>query len=60
MGADWLKEGMQENDWVGVMMSALSVTAWETGSDVKKDEQLQIFLVALTHELHSYNQLISS
>lgn len=59
MGADWLEEGMQENDWVGVMMSALSVTAWETGSDVK-DERLQIFLVALTHELHSYNQLISS
>lgn len=35
MGADWLEEGMQENDWVGVMMSALSVTAWETRSDVK-------------------------
>lgn len=35
MGADWLEEGMQENDWVGVMMLALSVTAWETESDVK-------------------------
>lgn len=35
--ADWLTEGGQENHWTRVMMSVLTLTAWETGSHVKKD-----------------------
>lgn len=33
--AAWLKEGGQEGDWTRGMMSALSLTAWQTGSDIK-------------------------
>lgn len=31
--ADWLTEGGQENDWTGLMMTGLSLTLWESGSD---------------------------
>lgn len=33
--ADWLEEGGREDDWTKVMMSALGLTAWESGRDVK-------------------------
>lgn len=33
--ADWLKEGRKDNDWINEMMTALSLTARESGSDVK-------------------------
>lgn len=32
--ADWVKGG-KENDWPTVMMSILSLTAWQRGSGVK-------------------------
>lgn len=38
--ADWLTEGGQENHWTRVMMSVLTLTAWETGSHVKKKKGL--------------------
>lgn len=34
--ADWLTKDGQENHWTRVMMSVLTLTAWETGSRVKK------------------------
>lgn len=33
--ADWLAEGEQEHDCTRVMISVLSLTAWESGSDIK-------------------------
>lgn len=33
---DWFAGAGQQNDWARVMMTALSLTAWEYGSDVKK------------------------
>lgn len=33
--AFWLKEGVQEDYWTRVTMTALRLTAWESDSDVK-------------------------
>lgn len=33
--ADWLTQSGQVNNWCGVMMSLLSLTVWDVGSDVK-------------------------
>lgn len=35
MEADWLKEGRREDEWTRVMLSVSTLTAWESGSDVK-------------------------
>lgn len=61
--ADWLIVGGQEDDWIRLMMSVMSLTAWESWSDVKNsvaaenqgkqpDEWLQIFLTELMPKLH--------
>lgn len=61
--ADWLIVGGQEDDWISLMMSVMSLTAWENWSDVKNsveaenrgkqpDEWLQIFLTELMPKLH--------
>lgn len=33
MEADWIKEGKQKGDWASRMMTALSLTAWESCSE---------------------------
>lgn len=33
--ADWFAEGRQENDWIRVMTTELSLTVWPSGSHVK-------------------------
>lgn len=37
-GADWLVQGRQKDDWTRATMSALSVTAWGSRSDVKNKQ----------------------
>lgn len=60
--ADWLIVGGQEDDWISLMMSVMSLTAWESRSDVKNsvaaenrgkqpDEWLRIFLIELEVEV---------
>lgn len=59
MEADWLKGGRQEDDRT-VMMSVLTQTAWETGSDVKNrlvaerpgKKADDYIIIQLTHKLH--------
>lgn len=33
MEADWIEEGKQKGDWASIMMTALSLTAWESCSE---------------------------
>lgn len=35
MEADWLRESVQEDDWTRTIMSAMTLTVWESGNDVK-------------------------
>lgn len=35
MKVNLIKEGEQDDDWISVMTSVLSLTVWESGSDIE-------------------------